>query len=101
MALSLDLSASQFGVPFAGAYFRISSISISRTRDPEVRHLVMIDVSGYATQPDNEDTREIDFRRYHVPYGVILAQAGASSGFLVQCYNWLAQQSDMAGSIPA
>lgn len=97
MAIQIDLTNSQYGVPFAGAYFRIVTAAVTRTRDADNRHSVMIDVAGYATQPENDDTREVDFRRYHTPLTDIEAQAGNS--FLSKCYAWTMSQPDMAGSI--
>lgn len=97
MAIQIDLTQSQYGVPFAGAYFRIVTAAITRTRDVNNRHSVMIDVAGYATQPENDDTREVDFRRYHTPLADIEAQAGDT--FLSKCYSWVMSQPDMAGSI--
>lgn len=96
MAISIDLSNSQFGVPFTGAYFRVVTAAITYQRGG-VRS-VMIDVSGYATQPD-DDTREIDFRRYHAPYADVEAQPGAN--FIAKCYAWVVDQPDMAGSAQA
>jgi hypothetical protein len=96
MAIQIDLSTSQYGVPFAGAYFRIVMTSVSRTRNPEHRHSVMLDVAGYATQPSDDDTRDVDFRRYHCSLADIEAQTG--EGFLAKCYAWTMQQPDMAGS---
>lgn len=97
MAIQLDLQNSQFGVPFSGAYFRVVTASVSRTRNPEQRFSVMIDVVGYATQPQDEDTREVDFRRYHAPLTEVEAQTG--SAFLDKCYQWVMSQPDMAGSV--
>ena len=97
MAIKLDIAQSNFGVPFAGAYFRIVTAAISRQRQEDPRHSVMIDVVGYATQPQNEDTKEVDFRRYHVAASEVYAQQGEN--FLAQCYNWVMAQPDMAGSI--
>lgn len=97
MAIQLDLQDSQYGVPFTGAYFRVVTASISRTREPEQRFSVMIDVVGYATQPQDEDTREVDFRRYHAPLIEVEAQEG--SAFLDKCYAWVMSQPDMAGSV--
>lgn len=97
MAIQIDLTNSQYGVPFAGAYFRIVTAAVTRTRDVANRHSVMIDVAGYATQPQDEDTREVDFRRYHTPLTDIEAQAGNS--FLAKCYAWTMSQPDMVGSI--
>ena len=97
MAIQLDLTNSQYGVPFAGAYFRIVMAAVSRTRSADDRHSVMIDVVGYAEQPTNEDTRDVDFRRYHCPLADVEAQAG--NVFLAKCYAWVMAQEDMAGSI--
>jgi hypothetical protein len=97
MAIQIDLSNSQYGVPFAGAYFRIVTAAVSRTRSEEVRHSVMIDVAGYATQPQDDDTREVDFRRYHCPLSEVEALAGDT--FLAKCYAWVMQQPDMGGSV--
>jgi hypothetical protein len=96
MAISINLSNSQYGVPFSGAYFRVVTASISRTRDATNRHSVMIDVAGYATAPQDEDTRDIEFRRYHCPLSEVEAQTG--DGFLAKCYAWVMSQEDMAGS---
>jgi hypothetical protein len=96
MAIQKDLSNSQYGVPFTGAYFRIVTASVSRTRDADNRHSVMIDVAGYATAPQDEDTRDIEFRRYHCPLSEVEAKAG--DGFLAKCYAWVMAQDDMAGS---
>jgi hypothetical protein len=97
MAIELDLTNSQFGVPFQGAYFRIVTAAVSRTRQDAPRFSVMIDVVGYATKPNNEDTKDVDFRRYHVPYSNIESQEGDT--FLAKCYTWVMLQPDMAGSI--
>jgi hypothetical protein len=96
MAIQLDLSTSQYGVPFAGAYFRVVTAAVSRTRDADKRHSVMLDVVGYATQPTNDDTRDVEFRRYHCPLAEVEAMAG--EGFLAKCYAWVMAQADMAGS---
>lgn len=97
MAIQINLTESQYGIPFAGAYFRIVSVGISRTSNQENRHIVMLDVVGYATQPTAENAREIDFRRYSAKLSEIEAQNGDS--FLAKCYFWITQQVDMAGSI--
>ena len=97
MAIQLDLSTSQYGVPFAGAYFRIVTAAVSRTRDVANRHSVVLDVVGYATQPQDDDTRDVDFRRYHCPLVDIEAQEG--EGFLAKCYAWVMAQPDMVNSV--
>jgi hypothetical protein len=96
MAIQLDLSTSQYGVPFTGAYFRIVTAAVSRTRSADNRHSVMLDVAGYATQPTDDDTRDVEFRRYHCPLAEVEAQTG--DGFLAKCYAWVMAQDDMNGS---
>ena len=97
MAIQINLTSSNYGIPFAGAYFRIATAAVSRQRNPDMRHSVMIDVVGYATQPSNEDTKDVDFRRYHCPLADVEAQTGEN--FLTKCYAWVMAQEDMAGSI--
>ena len=96
MAIQKDLSSSQYGVPFTGAYFRIVTAAVSRTRMEDTRHNVMIDVAGYVTRPVNDDTRDIEFRRYHCPLAEVEAKAG--EGFLSKCYAWVMSQDDMNGA---
>ena len=97
MAIQLDLTTSQYGTPFAGAYFRIVTAAISRMREGGPKFSVMIDVSGYATATPNDDTREVDFRRYHADLAEVEASAGGN--FLDKCYSWVMAQEDMAGSV--
>jgi len=96
MAIQLNLTNSQYGVPFAGAYFRIVTAAVSRTRSADNRHSVMIDVAGYAAQPTDDDTRDVDFRRYHCPLAEVEAKTGET--FLAKCYAWVMAQDDMNGS---
>jgi Asp-tRNA(Asn)/Glu-tRNA(Gln) amidotransferase B subunit len=96
MAIQLNLSTSQYGVPFAGAYFRIVTASVSRTRNADIRHSVMIDVAGYATRPSDDDTRDVDFRRYHCPLAEVEAKTGDI--FLAKCYAWVMAQDNMNGA---
>ena len=99
MAIQVNISNSQFGIPFNGAYFRIVTATVSRIRanDSGEKFSVMIDVAGYAAEPTNDDTREVDFRRYHAPYSAVAAMEGAN--VFDWCYNWVMQQPDMAGSV--
>lgn len=98
MAIKLDIQTSQVGVPFAGAYFRIATaIVMYRGIAADPKHVVMIDVVGYATQPQDDNTRDVDFRRYHAPLAEVEAQAGAT--FLNKCYDWVMEQPDMFGSV--
>jgi hypothetical protein len=97
MAIQIDLTTSQYGTPFTGAYFRIATAAISRQRSGETKFSVMIDVAGYATATPDDDTRDVDFRRYHADLTEVEAQAGGN--FLDKCYAWVMTQEDMAGSI--
>lgn len=97
MAIQVDLATSQYGIPFAGAYFRIITASVSRMRNPDIRFYVTIDVAGYASVPQNEDTRDVEFRRYNVRIDEIEVQSGST--FLERCYQWVMAQPDMTGSI--
>tara|TARA_B110000046_G_scaffold145520_1_gene152690 strand:- start:823 stop:1122 length:300 start_codon:yes stop_codon:yes gene_type:complete len=97
MAIQLDLTNSQYGTSFSGAYFRIVTAAISRQREGGPKFTVMIDVSGYATATPDDDTREVDFRRYHADLLDVEAAAGAT--FIDQCYAWVMAQDDMNGSI--
>lgn len=97
MAIQIDLSTTQYGVPFAGAYFRIVTAAISRMRDENPKFSVMIDVAGYGTATPTADTHSVDFRRYHAPLEDVEAQAG--DAFLDRCYEWVMAQPDMTGSI--
>ena len=96
MAIQLDLNTSQYGTQFAGAYFRIVTTAVSRVRGTNPKFSVMIDVAGYATSTPDDDTRDVDFRRYHVDLASIEAMAGDT--FLDKCYSWVMAQDDMAGS---
>lgn len=95
MAIEIDLTHTQFGVPFIGAYFRIINISISR--HGEKNHIVQIDIAGYATKPDGEGVRDIDFRRYYAPFADVDSWEGGS--FIAKCYAWIMSQQDMLGAI--
>lgn len=97
MAIQIDLENSQYGIPFSGAYFRIATAAIGRRRQGGPKFGVMIDVVGYGTSAPVDDTREVEFRRYHAPLEEIEAQQGAV--FLDRCYAWVMTQPDMAGSI--
>lgn len=99
MAIQIDLANSQYGVPFAGAYFRIATAAITRQRAGGPKFSVMIDVAGYGTATPGDDTREVDFRRYHTALENVEAQQGAT--FLDRCYNWVMAQNDMNGSVAA
>ena len=99
MAIQIDLSASQFGIPFTGAYFRIGGVSVMRQRERqgETKFIVVMDVLGYGTNTPTDDTHPVDTRRYHVAIEDIEAQAGAT--FLEKVYGWLMMQDSMSGAI--
>ena len=97
MAIQLNLETSQYGTPFAGAYFRIATAAVSRMREGGPKFTVMIDVAGYATGTPGDDTREVDFRRYHADLTEVEASSGAA--FMDKCYAWVMTQEDMAGSV--
>lgn len=96
MAIQFDLQNSQYGIAFNGAYYRIVTAAVSRMREGVPKFTVMIDLSAYATTEPTDDTREVDFRRYHTDYEEIVAQTG--DDFLSKCYTWVMTQDDMAGS---
>jgi hypothetical protein len=89
-------SASQYGIAFENAYYRIVTAAISRQRGSDPKFEVMIDLSGYASSSPTDDTREVDFKRYHAPLDDINASSG--DAFLDKCYSWVMTQDDMAGS---
>ena len=99
MAIQLDLATSQYGTPFAGAYFRIVTAAISRERGTDPKFRVMVDVAGYATATPDDNTRDVDFRRYHADLAAVEAMIGEA--FLDKCYSWVMAQDDMAGSVAA
>ena len=96
MAIQIDLTTSQYGTPFSGAYFRIVTAAITRERLGETKFIVTIDVAGYATATPNDDTRDVEFRRYHTDMTAVEAMSGVA--FMDKCYAWVMSQEDMAGS---
>jgi len=89
-------SASQYGIAFNNAYYRIVLASVSRQRGSDPKFEVTIDLSAYATSSPTDDTREVDFKRYQAPLDDINASSG--DAFLDKCYSWVMTQDDMAGS---
>ena len=96
MAIQIDLTTSQYGTPFTGAYFRIATAAISRTHGIDFKFSVTIDIAGYATATPDDDTRDIEFRRYHTNLMEIEAMTGST--FMEKCYAWVMTQEDMNGS---
>ena len=89
-------SASQYGIAFNNAYYRIVSTSITRQHGSDPKFSVMIDLSAYATASPADNTREVDFKRYSANLDDINAASG--DAFLDKCYSWVMAQDDMAGS---
>tara|TARA_R110001592_G_scaffold285695_1_gene554216 strand:+ start:257 stop:559 length:303 start_codon:yes stop_codon:yes gene_type:complete len=97
MAITHNITqdSSQYGIKFDGAYYRIVTASVTRQRGSDPKFTVMIDLSGYAATPD-DDTREVDFKRYNATMDAVEAASGAT--FLAKCYAWVMAQDDMDGS---
>jgi len=93
---NIEQSASQYGIAFNNAYYRIVTAAVSRQRGTDPKFTVMIDLSAYATSTPTDDTREVDFKRYNAPLDDINAASGDT--FLDKCYAWVMAQSDMSGS---
>ena len=93
---NITQSNSQYGIKFDNAYYRIVTASVSRQRTTDPKFMVMIDLSAYATATPDDDTREVDFKRYNANLTDIEAASGST--FLDKCYAWVMAQSDMNGS---
>jgi hypothetical protein len=89
-------SASQYGIAFNDAYYRIVTASVTRQRGTDPKFSVMIDLSAYATNSPTDDTREVDFKRYSANLTDVEAKSGST--FLDKCYAWVMDQDDMDGS---
>ena len=88
--------ASQYGIAFNNAYYRIVTAAVSRQRGTDPKFTVMIDLSAYATSSPTDDTREVDFKRYSANLTDVEAASGAT--FMDKCYAWVMAQDDMDGS---
>ncbi len=88
--------ASQYGIAFNNAYYRIVTAAVSRQNGDDPKFSVMIDLSAYATSSPTENTREVDFKRYNANLTDVEAKSGAT--FLDKCYAWVMAQDDMSGS---
>ena len=94
---TIEEGASQYGISFNNAYYRIVTAAISRQRGDDPKFSVMIDLSGYATGTNlTDDTKEVDFKRYNA--NLTDVEAASGSTFLDKCYAWVMAQSDMDGS---
>ena len=88
--------ASQYGIAFNDAYYRIVTANVTRQRGTDPKFSVMIDLSAYATSTPGDDTREVDFKRYNANLTDVEAKSGST--FLDKCYAWVMDQDDMDGS---
>lgn len=88
--------ASQYGIAFNNAYYRIVTANVTRQRGTDPKFSVMIDLSAYATSTPGDDTREVDFKRYSANLTDVEAKTGDT--FLDKCYAWVMDQDDMDGS---
>ncbi len=93
---TISQSASDYGISFNDAYYRIVTTSISRQLGTDPKFMVMIDLSAYATSSPADDTREVDFKRYSA--NLTDVEAASGSTFLDKCYAWVMAQDDMDGS---
>ena len=98
MAIQHNISEanSDYGISFSGAYYRIVTAAISRQRGTDPKFSVMIDLSAYATATPDDDTREVDFKRYNANLTDVEAKSGST--FMDKCYAWVMDQNDMDGS---
>jgi hypothetical protein len=93
---NIEEGASQYGIAFNNAYYRIVTAAVSRQRGDDPKFTVMIDLSAYATSSPTDDTREVDFKRYNANLTDIEAASG--DAFVDKCYAWVMAQDDMDGS---
>tara|TARA_B100001093_G_scaffold492097_1_gene532850 strand:+ start:1315 stop:1620 length:306 start_codon:yes stop_codon:yes gene_type:complete len=93
---TIEEGASQFGISFNNAYYRIVTAAISRQRGSDPKFTVMIDLSAYATNSPTDDTREVDFKRFNANLDDINSSSG--DAFLDKCYTWVMAQDEMNGS---
>lgn len=90
---TIEEGASQYGIAFNNAYYRIVTASISRQRGSDPKFSVMIDLSAYATSTNlTDDTREVNFLRLNCPLDTINSASGST--FLDKCYAWAMTQMD-------
>ena len=88
---------SQYGCAFENAYYRIVTVGINRQRGTDPKFEVTIDLAAYATSSPDVGTREVDYKRYKVPFDDI--NSASVDAFLDKCYSWVMEQDDMSGSI--
>ena len=56
--------ASQFGISFNNAYYRIVSAGVNRTPNPDLIFHVTIQLLAYATPTPDMHTRDVDVKSY-------------------------------------
>ena len=88
--------ASEYGISFNNAYYRIVMATISRERGSDPKFLVTIDLSAYATSTPTDDTKEVDFKRFNANLDAVNSSSG--DAFLDKCYTWVMAQDEMSGS---
>ena len=88
--------ASEYGISFNNAYYRIVMATISRERGSDPKFLVTIDLSAYATSTPTDDTKEVDFKRFNANLDAVNSSSG--DAFVDKCYTWVMAQSEMNGS---
>ena len=93
---TISQNASQYGISFNDAYYRIVTTSISRQLGTDPKFMVMIDLSAYATSSPTSDTREVNFVRFETALDNVNASSGDT--FLDKCYTWVMAQDEMSGS---
>ena len=93
---NIEQGASQYGIAFNNAYYRIVTAAVSRQRGTDPKFSVMIDLSAYATATPDDATREVDFKRYSANLTDIEAASGST--FMDKCYSWVMAQDEMSGS---
>lgn len=97
MAIQVDITNTNFGVPFLSAYCRIGAANVARIFNAEEKHIVMIDVTGFASIPADDNVTPVEYRRYHCFISKIESEDGDT--FLAKCYSWLMKQPNMSGAI--
>lgn len=93
---NISVETSRYGIEFNGAYYRVASATVNRALGGPIKFTVMIDLSGYATATPDNDTYQVDFKRYEANLDDVEAMSGTA--FLDKCYAWVMAQDDMAGS---
>ena len=88
--------ASEYGISFNNAYYRIVMATISRERGSDPKFLVTIDLSAYATSTPTDDTKEVDFKRFNANLDAVNSSSG--DAFVDKCYTWVMAQDEMSGS---